>query len=213
MAEQETKNRYTWEAKSEPYTKAEYQKCWVMDKQEVLQHFIDDGKLNEAIGKFVTEMLNKGYAVTILDYGAEVSIDLLEEWWSIPMGTWCNRRFRTRVKVWIDFRSDPECFETESPLVIAPAFILLIAKAIALIIIAAGIYYALQNLTTTKETYEKYGYALNPNTGEYEWKLVEKGEKITPPEFWGDIIFAIIIGILILVGVLGSVYVYTGRRG
>ncbi|GAI49743.1 unnamed protein product, partial [marine sediment metagenome] len=50
------------------------------------------------------------------------------------------------------------------------------------------VFYALQNLTTVEELYEIWGWVLNPETGEWEYRVIETGERRAPPEWWGETI-------------------------
>ena len=50
------------------------------------------------------------------------------------------------------------------------------------------IFYALQNLTTIEKFYEMWGWVQDPETGEWEYLVVETGREKAPPEWWAETI-------------------------
>lgn len=193
-----TSNRYKWKAKS---------KVWRIEQSntpptppsdaEIKSHFDSDGKVAEAIGEFVQKMVDAGHQVTILGYSTQVGKEFIRSGMTGGYIDHYWKEYRTHVRLVIDFTSTPECFLTESPLIVTSGAIVAIGIAIGAIITAAGVFYALQNLTTVKETYTIYGWVKNPNTGEWEYIPVEEGEKTRPPE-WSAYTPAIIIVIALL---------------
>lgn len=198
----ETKNRWVWEAQSKKYTLRELNPPTPPSEEEIISHFLEDGEVDRAIGEFVTEMLNQGYTITILDYGVDAHAEVLRRW---STGGYVDHYYaecRTHTSLWVDFQSDPECFLVESPLTVLPSVIFAIGVAIAVIISGAGVFYALQNLTTTKKTYEKWEWVQNPDTEEWEWKRVEKKTVQEPPtDLWVKLAIVAMIGIIVIVAI------------
>lgn len=206
----ETKNVWTWEAVSSTWriTKSMTPPSPPSD-EEIRLRFESDGKVAEAMGEFVQRMLDEGYEVTLLGYSTEITKQFIR---SGHTGGYIDhywKEYKTHTKLIVEFRSNPECFLTASPLVITAGAIYAIGKAIAIIIVAAGVWYALQNLTTTKKTYEKYGWVQNPDTGEWEWQVVEEITETKPPtEAWIGIV---IIAIFLLIAIFG-IGQFTGKK-
>lgn len=196
-----SKNRWVWEAVGSPYQKSGLTVPHPPPPDELKYHFINDGHVPEAIGKFVMEMLGQGYTVHVLKWDAECHTELVRSWTHRDRE---YREYRTHTRLWVDFQSVPECFIVESPWVITAGAIYAIGKAIAVIIAAVGVYYAMQNLTTSRKVYEKWDYVENPDTGEWEWMRVERTEETGPPtETVIGIVIIAIVALVLIVGIGG----------
>ena len=193
----ETKNRWVWKAVSSPFQLSSLSGFPDPPSiEEVKQRFLEDGQVDTAIGEFVTSMLDEGYTITLLGYEVSIEFECTR--------TWSHKdhdfaEYKTHTTLAVDFKSDPECLLTESPLVITTGLIVAVGKAIAWILVGVGVYFAFRNLTTTHKEYEKWGYVKNPDTGEYEWKIIEKGSEDKPPvEAWSGIVIIIIALVFIM---------------
>lgn len=196
--ETEPFNRWSWDATSDFLSRNRDETPPI---EETKMHFLTDGQVSLAMGEFVKTMIDEGYATTMLRYNVQVGYELLRPAFRTGAYTWAPALYRTHVRLSVDFTSDPECFLTESLIVLTAGVILAIGKAIAWIILALGVglgvFFALQNLTTVEENYDKFGWVQNPETGEWEFRLIETGTKKAPPEWWGDV--------LTVVGVVAAV--------
>ncbi|GAI66208.1 unnamed protein product, partial [marine sediment metagenome] len=101
--------------------------------------FMTDGQVTLAIGEFIKTMIDEGYATTVLRYDVHVGYELIRPAFRVSAYLWAPAIYRTHTRLSVDFTSDPECFLTESPLILTAGVILAIGKAIALIILAIGI--------------------------------------------------------------------------
>jgi hypothetical protein len=201
--ENEPFNRWNLDAAAEFSSK---QTDEVPPIEETKTHFMEDGQVTAAVGEFVTTMVEEGYVTSVLRYSAHVGYETIKPvtyWGSILIPA----KYRTHVRLSVDFTSDPECFITESPFALTAGVIVALGKAAALIIAAflvgAGVFYALQNLTTQEESYEKWGWVQDPDTGEWEYKVIETGESKGPPEWWSQVIPIVTIGSVVVICVFG----------
>jgi len=187
----ETSYRWVWDAVSAPYQLSSltgFPSPPSVD--EVRTHFINDGQVDAALGKFVRDMLDEGYQITLLRYQVGICYETVRTW-QYRDRTYAEYRTHTRLSV--EFLSDtglPISLEFWSVLAVA------IGKAILFIIIGAAIFYALTNLTQTQKITEEYGWVQNPETGEYEWKPVKRTTETGPPEWWSTVF----IGAIAIIG-------------
>jgi len=166
--------------------------------EEVKRHFIEDGKLDEALGAFVRKMLEGGYTVTILGYNVEVNIELLRKFTIYPFN-YCV--WRTWVTLTVDFTTTPEISIKAIPAIFW--VIVALGIAISMIITSVGVFFALQNLTTHKTTYEKYAWVHSP-TCQYEWRVVESGSEQGPPDWWSYVLIP--VGVTVALGATLIIY-------
>ena len=163
---------------------------------EVISRFISDGQVSVALGKFVQEIVDNGFQCTVLSYNVQVCYQRSPEIRQ-PGGYVHGYEYKTHTRLSVDFQTTSEALVP----FFTPIVIIAIAKAIALIIaataIGAAIYFALQNLTTTEKSYEKWDWVRNPDTGGWEWKPVETGSEKGPPDWWGSVITIVgVVGVI-----------------
>lgn len=189
--------RWVWEAKSDVWGKSAGIGQPIPDPppvSEVRGHFVDDGNVDEAIGAFVRRALDDGYTLTILSYKVDICYERVYYVYQGMHGY----SYRTHTRLSIDFTTGTELGAMAKRSFAIPLFVWA-AVAIAIIILAAGGFFALQNLTTETETWQKWGWVQNPETGDWEYKVVEEGTKTGPPEYWGTVLTAIgVVSVLAL---------------
>jgi len=162
----------------------------------LLDHFINDGNIEAAIGKFVTECINGGYTVAVSNYTPEAYNEKIKEWQD---QYYWYQVFQAKTKLTVDFECDKEIMA--SP--IAPLIIAAIAVAIAAIGIGigAGAFFALQNLTTTKKTIRKF---------DEEGNLISEEIIEEPP--LGTLVSIIIIAVVLMVLIFGISSFRIGKK-
>lgn len=181
------------------------------DTGTVKASILSQGNFQQALGKFTTQMIDKGYAVTFPATNS-YDVDICYEKGNVyvehhggPIGgydTW-NYQYKVHVRFWWEFTTDPEI--TTANLSEARRLFELTTTIIVGIIIAVvvaiwgsiGIY----NLTTTRTEYQEWGYRYNPNTGQWEWVIVKSGSSQGPPDWW-----AWVVPVIALIGAGAVVY-------
>ncbi len=199
----ESFNRWNWDAISAPWSKSAPIGQPIPDPpatSEVVSHFVSEGKVSEALGKFVQEIIDKGFQCTVLSYKVQVCYERRP----IPStGYYHGYQYRTHTRLSIDFQTNAEVLDPFFTPIVIVALGKIIALIIAALLVGAGIYFALQNLTTTEETYEKWEWVQNPDTGDWEWKPVETGSKKAPPDWWGTVFTIVgIVGVIVVAAVV-----------
>jgi len=199
-----TYHSWTWEAVSSTWFKSAPLQNPIPDPpaiEEVKSHFINDGHVSEGLGEFAKKMLDEGYTVTLLGYRTQICYERSPE---IRVGYYHQYIYRTHTRLSVDFTTTPELAELGEVRLIVPFVWLCIGIAILIIATALGVavYEFLHNLSTQTETYEKWGWVQNPETGEWEYKITEKGEKTGPPEWWSYVIPIAVIGVAVVGAVL-----------
>ena len=177
-------NRFDWDARANTLESA-----GVPSADDVRNHFIADGHVDEALGKFVKKMVDSGYATTIIGYKVYVGFEQESDIWG---GT---DYYRAHTRLSVDFTTNPDVPLSalgEVKALIPPLIIVAIGLAITLIIGAVAVYNWLNNLSTQRT--DTYGWVQNPNNGQWEWKVT--GSETKPPEWWGSVFT--IIGIAIV---------------
>ena len=158
---------------------------------DVQSHFINDGQVDSALGGFVRDMLDKGYQITLSGYEVKVTFETVRVWQQQD-NTWAE--YRTHVQLTVQFTTTPELAT-----LMGAALMWAIGRAIAIIILAilvgVSVYVALNNLTSTEKHYEKWGWVQNPDTGAWEWKIVETGTERAPPDWWGTVFIIVGLGV------------------
>jgi len=151
-----------------------------------------------AIGEFVQKMLDEGYVLTLDHYDVDLSLVHIRSGTVLGGGSWYHRyRSVPSVRLW--FRTDPESITVESPIAISTSLIIAIAAFIIAIGVSAGLYNFLSGIGKSKEEYEKYGWTQNPDTGVWEWKLLEKGSKEGYDWQWiVGVVVVLIVGLFII---------------
>jgi len=129
---------WTWEALSSAWEKASFE---VPSVEEIREHFITDN-LNQALGEFVRKMVDGGYQTTILNYAVDIDLHLIRKRVHLRAGA-TFFTYRTHVTLTVDFTTDKPLAESPLPPIVW------IAISAAIIILSAGVYFALQNLSTT----------------------------------------------------------------
>ena len=199
-----TYHSWTWEAVSGTWGKSAPLGQPIPEPpsiDEVKSHFINDGKVAEGLGEFAKKMLDEGYTVTLLGYRVQICYERSPH---MQFGYYHYYQYRTHTRLSVDFTTQPEITELEVVRLV-PLFVWG-AIAIAIIIIAAYLgasaYQFLNNMSTQTETYEKWGWVQNPETGEWEYKITEQGTKTGPPEWWSYVIPIVVIGVAVVGAVL-----------
>ncbi len=188
---------------------------------ETRSHFVTDGNIGQALGEFVRSMLDSGYEVTILGYKVHIAyerIKLIRELFPKYRWGWV---YRTHTRLSVDYRTSPEValarLRPRRARLIAPVIAYAIAAAIIIITagVTAGLFLALQNLTTTERGSQIMGPVPVPGTGEWvtdpetgepvwtgdwEWGVVEESWEKGPPDWWADVIPTVVLGALIIFG-------------
>jgi ribosomal protein S21 len=178
-------NRFDWDAVANPVEASS-----TPSADDVRTHFIVDGQVDVALGKFVKKMVDNGYATTIKSYQVYVGFE---------QETKRNRQnhmvtyYRAHTRLSVDFTTTPSLGDSRT---LFAWIIVAIGVAVAAIITAVAVYNWLNNLSTQRT--DTYGWVQNPDTGEWEW--VVTGSQTSPPSWWSDVF--IIVGVAI-VGVAG----------
>lgn len=163
------------------------------------------GNFQKALGDFTFSLLDKGFTVTYPTNAYDIDICYERTANGRLPGNPNNwgYAYRVHVRFWWEFTTDPEITSVPATLSgklfeITIGVILAIILAIGLVVwVSIGAY----NLTHTHSEYQKWGYVYNPNTGQWEWKVVETGSKDAPPDWWGYV-----IPIVALMGIGAGVY-------
>lgn len=165
-----------------------------------------EGQFQQALGEFTTQMLDKGYAVTFpVD---SYDIDICYEKGNVFVihsgadvggtDTWYYDYY-VHVRFWWEFTTDPEITNLAGArTLIAPAVIYAIIAIIGAIVVTSIATY---NLTHTRSEYQRWGWRLNPNTGQWEWVITESGSTEGPPDWWSWV-----VPIIALIGAGAVVY-------
>lgn len=194
---------WSWEALSGEYLILEGQQP--PSDSEIHDALVTSGKVDEALNGFKSKALEGGVTITVRGY---TIVETHAEYVRTITSTvgFDKYVYHTRVKLNVDFDSDTPI--TASP--IAPLIIL--AIAIAIIIIAGGIYFALINLTTSSSTvttritnptnsavtiHTPQGDVTIPPGGTYTYTESATG----PPAMWGWVI-PIVVLIVVAAGAL-----------
>lgn len=200
-AQNESFKRWNWEAISAAWWETAPIDQPIPDPplvEEVNSHFLSDGKVSEALGTFIQEIVDQGYTCAILRYKTQVCYERSPEIIH-PPGYYHGYEYKTHTRLSVDFQTTAESLLPVFP----PLVIAAIGLAIALIIGSVGIYYALRNLTTQEKSYEKWSWVYNPNTGQWEWMPVETGTEKGAPEWWGTVLTAVgVVSVVILAAVI-----------
>lgn len=164
--------------------------------EEIKSHFWTDGNGDGALGEFVRKMLEEGYTTTILGYKVDACYER-----GILMQSQLHNYYlyKTHTRLTVDFVTDPLVPLSGRPMRLLPTGVWVAIAAAILIIstaFAAGIYAFLVGLSTTRK--ETYGWEYNPNTGEWEWKVIETEE--APSSWWSIVIPVVVIGTVVVVG-------------
>ncbi|MBA7654218.1 hypothetical protein ES703_62094 [subsurface metagenome] len=190
--ETEPFNRWIWDAKAD-FTSRNRDETPPIE--ETKAHFMTDGQVTLAIGEFIKTMIDEGYATTVLRYDVHVGYELIRPAFRVGP-RWVPAIYRTHTRLSVDFTSDPECFLTESPFALTAGVIIAIGIAIGIIIGSVGVFYALQNLTTTERIDEVWGWVQHPETGVWEYRVIGIRTEKAPPEWWAETITLTIVGVV-----------------
>lgn len=143
----------------------------------------------KALGKFTTDMLDRGTDVNFLGYGIDICFKKSNEVPIPPNGRGFNYVVYTRF--WWDCQTTPDIVLEQQ----AGLFVWTLPVIIA-IIVAVGAMFALSiasyNLTHSSSWYRKYDENGN---------IIEEGGGEGPPDWWG-----IVIPVIALIGVGAGVY-------
>ena len=197
---QQTSYRWVWDAVSAPYELSSltgFPSPPSVD--EVRSHFVNDGKVDQALGEFVRRMLNEGYQITLLGYQVGICYETVRTW-QYRDHTYAEYRTHTRLSV--EYLSSPELsLSNGRPIrLIAPILVNIIYAIIAAIVVGALGYFAITNLTTQQVITEDYGWVLNQETGVWEWKVIKRTTETGPPEWWGTVFTTLALGAVAIVG-------------
>lgn len=178
------------------------------------------GDFNTALGKFTTEMVDKGYAVnypTPDSYGIDVCLEQSNAGLPMPNNPYQRAYFyRVHVRFWWDFSTNPDFSIDEAA---AGRLFVWTLPAIIAVIIAVGAIIAgsivAYNLTHTKTEYVEFDYVRNadgspyidPATGNPVFYKSKEGSSEGPPDFWGWV-----IPIIALIGAAAVVYMLLPLR-
>ena len=215
MTRSEPYNSWCWEAKSALWLNGSPVGQPIPDlpsTDEVKSHLMANGNIDNAIGEFVRQMLDKGYTVTMLGYRVDVAFKRGAD---MPLPNYMHGYAGTTfTRLTWDFITNPDftsAAQAGSLFVITATIIFeLILLIGALIIAGMGVYVFLNNLTTTTKTYVKWGWVQNPATGEWQWVPVEQGSTTAPPDWWS---YVVPIVALIGAGIAGyAIYQVIPRR-
>lgn len=190
--------RWVWEARSGVWSRQTLIALPIPDPppvDEVAAHFVTDGNVDEALGAFVRKALDDGYTITLLGYRVQICYERSNE---IREGLKHGYNYRTHTRLSVEFTTNPELGTMTKRSLVIPLFVWG-AVAIAILMLGAAAYAFLTNLSTETETYENWGWVQNPETGKWEYRVVSRGTKTGPPEWWGGVVTTISI-VAILVG-------------
>lgn len=165
--------------------------------------FIDHMKtewLPQIPSKIVQGYADQGITVTVVDYHIR----------NAYLDPSMKRRNEARFILVMDVTIETDAVLQGSP--IAPIVIIAIGIAIALIVAAITVPFAffgwMESMTVKSITSKKYDWVKNPETGEWEWKVVSE-ETVTEPDPWG----MIIVGLIVVAMLLILVFAFRGRGG
>lgn len=143
-----------------------------------------------SLGKFTTEMLDRGTEVTVLGYGIDICFKKSNE---VPIpGNARGFNYIVYTRFWWDCTTNPDIVLTET----AGTYFAWTLPVIIAIIVAVGALFALNvvayNLTHSSSWYRKYD--ANGN-------LIEEGGGEGPPDWW-----SFVVPLIALMGIGAGVY-------
>jgi hypothetical protein len=171
---------------------------------EVRGHFITDGQVDSAMGKFVLQMLDQGYQVTLLGYQVSIGFETVRIWQYRDRS---YAEYKTHTRLGVDFTSNPEIvMATEYQALIAPAVlaaIVLVIKYIIIAIAASAIaYFAIQALIT-QETVIEHIEEYYDADGKLVRRVIDRTTEKKPANWVGPVIAAVgILGVIIVAAVV-----------
>jgi len=198
-------NRWSWDAVSAPFQLSSLSGTPSPPPvDEVRGHFVTDGQVDSAMGKFVLQMLDQGYQVTLLGYQVSIGFETVRTWQS---GNRTYAEYRTQTRLGVDFTSNPEIvMATKYQALIAPVVLAAIVTVIKYIIAAIAIsaigYFAIQALIT-KETVVEHIEEYYDANGNLVRRVIDRETKKEPADWVGPVIAAVgILGVIIVAAVV-----------
>lgn len=208
---------WDWEAVSEEWSK--FTNIWeplpdLPSTLEVQSHFVNDGKIDEGLAKFLRGMIDGGYTTTLLGAGYRTQVCYQRSQEIVAIYTH-GYRYRTHTRLSVDFTTDPAIMA--SPL--APIVAALIVKLIAIIVAGVVVYALLKDLFTEsttvtdhfKQTFDNptdqpVTYTLPDGTkvtipphGTYTYEGTHTESTTGPPDWWGNVLTIIgVVGIIVV---------------
>lgn len=183
----------------------------VPSDSEIATLFISQGKVDEALAKFVSEMSLKGYTVTLRGYSVTAHAAVAGISNTPPPRPF----YRSYITLSFSFTSDKPLPEFMTAKLIAPVVAIIIILIVTFIV-ANAVDDIINNLTTTKTTIDEVATITNPSNlpvtvktpqgdvtipagGTYTYSITK--DLTTPPNWWSWVIPVIALGAFGIVAV------------